>query len=91
VAFVRLAVVIAGGGQTSTGAEPFLVGSVTDVAVTVMMRSAATPEGALYVAEVAVTLVKVPHAEPTSPLPEQLQVTPCALESFSTVAANFIC
>jgi hypothetical protein len=88
---VRLAVVIAGGGQTSTGAEPLLVGSATEVAATVALRSAEVPEGALYVAEVAVTLVKVPQAAPTSPVPEQLQVTPFALESFSTVATNLTC
>jgi hypothetical protein len=33
--------------------------------------------------------VKVPQAVPVSPDPEQLQVTPLAVESFSTVAVNF--
>jgi len=78
-----------GGGETKTTAEPVTVVSATEVAVTVMLRLTETEEGALYVAALVVVLVKVPQAVPVTPVPEQLQVTPLALESFSTVAVNF--
>jgi hypothetical protein len=77
-----------GGGVTMTTAEAVLVVSATEVAVTVMLRLAETEDGALYVAALVVVLVKVPQAPPVTPVPEQLQVTPLALESFSTVAVN---
>jgi hypothetical protein len=54
-----------------------------------MLRLAETEVGASYVAVVVVVLVKVPQAVPVHPAPEALHVTPFALESFSTVAANF--
>jgi hypothetical protein len=43
----------------------------------------------LYVAEVVVVLLKVPQAEPVTPAPETLQVTPLLLVSFITVALKF--
>jgi hypothetical protein len=72
-----------------TTVEPVLVISATEVAVTVMLRLAETDDEALYVAALVVVLVKVPQAAPVTPVPETLQVTPLALESFSTVAVNF--
>jgi hypothetical protein len=59
-----------------------------EVAVTVTLRLAETEDGALYTASLVVALVKVPQA-PVNPVAEQLQETPFALESFSTVAVNF--
>ena len=70
-------------------AEAVLVGSAAELAVTVMLVFAETAEGALYVAALAVALVKLPHAAPVSPLAEALQVTPLLLESFWRVAVNF--
>jgi hypothetical protein len=78
-----------GSGETKTTAKPVTVVSATEVAVTVMLRLAETEAGALYVAALVVALVKVPQAVPVTPGPEQLQLTPLALESFSTVAVNF--
>jgi len=72
-----------------TTAELDLVVSAADVAVTVMLRLAETAAGAREVAVLVVVLEKVPAAVPVTPVPEALQVTPLALESFSTVALNF--
>jgi hypothetical protein len=71
-----------------TSVELALVVSATDVAVTIMLRLVETGDGALYVAELVVMSVRVPQAAPVSPAPEQLQVTPLLLESFSIVAEN---
>jgi len=38
---------------------------------------------------VVVTLENVPHAEPVSPVPVQLQVTPLLPESLAMVAVKF--
>jgi hypothetical protein len=78
-----------GGAKTMTAAELLLVESAIEVAVTVMSSVDETEAGALYVAEVVVVLLKVPQAEPVTPAPETLQVTPLLLVSFITVALKF--
>jgi len=89
VALERTVVLILGGGETLTPAEAVFEVSATEAAVTVMLRLAEDAPGALYVVAVAVVLVKVPQPVPAHPVPEALQVTPFALESFSTVAVKF--
>jgi hypothetical protein len=89
VAWGSVLEVMPGGGETRTVAEPLLVASAIEVAVTVMLRLAVTEGGALYVAPFVVALLNVPHPWPASPVAEQFHVTPFALESFSTVAVNF--
>lgn len=86
---VKAVAAMLGAGETTTTAELVLVESAADVAVTVTLRFAATEAGALNVAALVVVLVKVPHAAPERPVADTLQVTPLALESFSTVAVNF--
>jgi len=66
-------------------AAALLVTLATLVAVTTY-----TPPvvGAVYLTEVVVPAVKVPHAFPEHDEPETLHVTPSPVESFSTVAFN---
>jgi hypothetical protein len=56
-------------------AQPLWAGWATEVAVTVKLKLAETFAGALYVADVLVTLVNVPHAEPAHPGPVTDHVT----------------
>jgi len=63
-----------------------LVESAMEVALSVMVAGFGTVVGALYVTEVVVTLVSVPHVAPEHPLPESDQVTPLFCESFCSVA-----
>lgn len=81
-------VVIRGGGATVTVDDFDLLASATEVAVTVTVKVFATDMGALYVAVVVVTLVKVPQVAPKHPVPEALQVTPRLPESLATAAVK---
>ena len=81
--------VIIGAGATVTVAEADFVVSATEVAVTVMVRLAETEVGALYVAALAVTSVKLPQPAPVQLAPEALQVTPLLVESLATAAVKF--
>jgi hypothetical protein len=69
-------IVMLGGGVTTTVEDADLVVSATEVAFTDTVRLEETGVGALYVAVVAVVLVKVPQAFPLHAVPETLQVTP---------------
>jgi hypothetical protein len=60
----------------------FLVASATEVALSVTVAGDGTVAGAVYVAEVVVTLVRVPQAAPEHPAPERDHVTPLLCESF---------
>ena len=79
-------VAIRGAGATVTVDDFDLLVSATEVAVTVTVRVFETGDGALYVAVVVVTLVKVPQVLPKHPAPEALQVTPRLPESLATAA-----
>jgi hypothetical protein len=64
------------------------VGSVTEVAVTVTLLPVGAIRGAVYVADVDVTLLNAPQA-PAPLLPQVTdQVTPAFLESLVTVAVS---
>jgi hypothetical protein len=75
-----------GAGLTTTAAVADLVVSAAEVATTETVVLDVTVAGVLYVAEVAVTFLKPPHAEPVHPVPVADQVTPLLLESLLTVA-----
>ena len=70
-------------------ASAFLVLSTTEVAISMTVAGDGTLAGALYVADVAVTLLSVPHVAPEHPAPETVQVTPLFCESFCTEAVKF--
>ena len=57
-------------------AEPDLLGSLTDVAVSVTLEGLGAVAGAVYVTEDEVELRRVPQGAPEHPDPERLQVTP---------------
>ena len=84
----REEVEILGAGLTSTVEEADLVVSATEMAVTVTVRLAANDAGELYLALVAVVLVKLPHAVPLQAAPETCQVTPWLAESLVSVAVK---
>lgn len=69
-------VVMDGAGTTVMATDADFVLSAAEVAVTVTARLDETDAGALYVTEVAVTLLSVPHALPVHPLPESNHMTP---------------
>ena len=75
-------VVMDGGGSTLIWSEADCPGKETDVAVTVTIVSEATAAGALYVAAVVVTPVRVPAPEGGF----KLQFTPAPDESLLTAA-----
>ena len=77
-----------GAGLTTTGVDFAFVESDAEVAVTVTFILDVTDAGALYVAAVAVVLLKVPQADPLQPVPDMLQLTPLLLESLVTVAVK---
>ncbi len=81
-------VVIAGSGVTVTVADAVFVVSAAEVAVMVTTRLPDTLAGALYVTDVVVTLVSVPHAVPVQAVPDTVQVTPLLPESFATAAVK---
>jgi hypothetical protein len=81
-------VAIVGSGATVTAAEAVFVASATEVAVRVTARLLATAAGALYVSDVIVTFVSVPHAAPVQAVPEMVHMTPLLPESFVTVAVK---
>jgi hypothetical protein len=66
-------------GKMATVAVAVLLGSATDVAVTV-----GTVAGAVYFPFESI----VPHAAPLHPAPDRLQVTPLFMASFWTVGVN---
>jgi len=76
----------AGAAVTVMVADADFVPSATDVAFSVTVAGVGTAEGAVYVTEVLVTFVSVPHVAPEQPLPESDHVTPLFCESFCTVA-----
>jgi hypothetical protein len=84
----RVVVVICGAGATVSVDDFDLLVSATEVAVTVTVKVPETEAGALYVAEVAVALAKVPQLAPMHPDPEALQVTPWLPESLVTAAVK---
>ena len=69
-------------------ADADFVPSDTEVAFSVTVAGAGTAAGAVYVAEVVVTFVNVPHAAPAHPVPERDHVTPLFCESFCTAAVK---
>jgi hypothetical protein len=66
-----------------------LVVSATDVAFSVTAAGLGTLDGALYVTDVVVTFVSVPHVAPLHPVPETDQVTPLLPVSLVSVAVKF--
>ena len=92
---LTLTVAAVGARATATAAvtvmdafDVFVV-SPTDVAFRVTAAGLGTLAGALYVTEVVVTFVSVPHAAPLQPVPESDHVTPLAPVSFIKVAVKF--
>jgi hypothetical protein len=77
-----------GGGMTKNVDEAVWVVWATEVAVTVTLKLAEIDAGAMYVAEVAVTLVNVPHAVPAHPGPVALHATPLFVVSSAKLAVN---
>ena len=77
------------GAVTVIAVVELLVVSAIDVAFNVTAAGLGTFAGALYVTEVVVTLVSVPHVAPLHPVPESDQVTPLAPVSFVKVAVKF--
>jgi hypothetical protein len=75
------------GLSTTVDADDFVL-SATAVAVTVMLELLVTDGGALYLAAVLVTLVKVPQALPVHPAPEALHFTPALVVSWVTLAVK---
>jgi hypothetical protein len=78
-----------GAAVTVIVADADFVPSATEVALIVMVAGAGTAAGAVYVAEVVVTFVSVPHVAPEQPVPESDHVTPLLCESFCTAALKF--
>ena len=74
---------------TVIAAVEIFVASAMDVAFNVTAAGLGTLAGALYVTEVVVALVSVPHVAPLHPVPESDQVTPLAPVSFVKVAVKF--
>jgi hypothetical protein len=68
--------------------EADLVGSAAEVACSEIFAGLGTVAGAVYVTEVAVALVSVPHVLAEHPAPETDQVTPLFCESFCTEAVK---
>ena len=66
-----------------------LVASAIEVAFKVTAAGLGTVAGALYVTEVVVTFVNVPHVAPLQPVPESDHVTPLLPVSFDNVAVKF--
>jgi hypothetical protein len=62
---------------------------VTEVAVKVTVFGEGAFPGVVYVTDVAVMLLSVPHAAPLQPGPERPQVTPLFWESLVSVAVKF--
>jgi hypothetical protein len=92
---LTLTVAAVGATTTPTGAvtviaafDVFVV-SPTEVAFKVTAAGLGTLAGALYVTEVVVTFVSVPHVAPLQPVPESDHVTPLAPVSFAKVAVKF--
>ena len=79
-------VLMCGAGFTTTVDADDLVLSATAVAVTVTFELLVTGAGALYLAAVVVTLVKVPQALPVHPAPEALHFTPALVVSWVRLA-----
>jgi len=92
---LTLTVAAVGATFTPTGAVTviavveLLVVSAIDVAFNVTAAGLGTLAGALYVTEVVVAPVSVPHVAPLHPVPESDQVTPLAPVSFVKVAVKF--
>jgi hypothetical protein len=82
---LRAVVVTLGAGLTITVTDAEALGLTVEVAVTDTLKAAVTVAGALYVAEFAVTFVKVPQAAPVHD-PDALQVTPEVEPRVSTLA-----
>ncbi len=78
-----------GAAVTVIVADADFVLSATDVAFSVMVAGVGTDAGAVYVADVVVTFVSVPHVAPEQPVPERDHVTPLFWESFCTAALKF--
>jgi hypothetical protein len=66
-----------------------LVVSAIEVAFSVTVAGVGMLAGALYVTEVVVELVSVPHVAPLHPVPDIDQVTPLCPVSFVSVAVKF--
>jgi hypothetical protein len=79
-----------GGGAAVTVmvADADFVPSATEVAFIVTVAVVGTAAGAVYVADVVVTFVSVPHVAPEQPVPESDHVTPLFCESFCSVAVK---
>ena len=84
----RSVVVILGGGMTKKVATAVCEVDATEVAVKVMPKFAVTVAGALYITEVLVTLVRLPHTLPLHPGPERVQLTPLFPISLVKLAEN---
>ena len=80
---------IAGGAAVivRTAAADF-VPFATEVAVSVTVAGVGTAAGAVYVTELVVTLLSVPHVAPLHPAPESDQLTPLFCVSFCTDAVK---
>ncbi|HLK05299.1 MAG TPA: hypothetical protein VKT53_12735 [Candidatus Acidoferrum sp.] len=77
------------GAVTVIPAGELFVGSAIDVAVSVTNAGLGTLAGPLYVTEVVVTLLSVPHAAPLQPVPPSDHVTPLFPVSFVSTALKF--
>ena len=80
---------MAGTAATVMDDEVDLVGSAAEVACSEIFAGLGTVAGAVYVTEVAVAFVSVPHVAPEHPAPETDQVTPWFCESFCMEAVKF--
>ena len=77
-----------GAAVTVIVADADFVPSVTEVAFRVTVTGVGTDAGAVYVADVVVTFVRVPQLAPEQPVPGSDQVTPLFCESFCNVAVK---
>jgi hypothetical protein len=84
-------VMLNGGAVTVITEVSFLVASLIEVAVRLMVGGEGTAAGALYVIEspdLLRVVESVPQAEPEQPDPESDQVKPSLSMSFCTTAVN---
>ena len=77
-----------GAAVTVIVADADFVLSATEVAFSVTVAGVGTDAGAVYVVDVVVTLVSVPHVAPEHPVPESDHVTPLFCESFCSAAVK---
>jgi len=77
------------GAVTVIAAVELFVVSATDVAFSVTAAGLGTLAGALYVTDVVVTFVSVPHVAPLHPVPDSDHVTPLFPVSFVNAAVKF--